>query len=217
MRHALVAQLDRVTGYEPVGRGFESLPARQIKANRFLRFAFIFLFKPGRDSNTSVLVETSFISLVPAFVFSESSRKCAHCAVPPLPKSFACANLLGAHHAKHAGFWEDRPGDGSIPSTGPSSAPRRRGLYIVRDGFFISGQSRLSLIPSLLLSPKSFACANLSGGPMKAQHRFCVHLFFEKDSNTSILVGTSFLSLVPAFLFFCIKPPEPARHTPQQK
>ena len=27
--YALVAQLDRVTGYEPVGRGFESLPARQ--------------------------------------------------------------------------------------------------------------------------------------------------------------------------------------------
>ena len=27
--YALVAQLDRVTGYEPVGRGFESLPAYQ--------------------------------------------------------------------------------------------------------------------------------------------------------------------------------------------
>ena len=29
---ALVAQLDRVTGYEPVGQGFESLPARQEKS-----------------------------------------------------------------------------------------------------------------------------------------------------------------------------------------
>ena len=28
-RDAPVAQLDRVTGYEPVGRGFESLTARQ--------------------------------------------------------------------------------------------------------------------------------------------------------------------------------------------
>ena len=28
---ALVAQLDRVTGYEPVGQGFESLPARQAR------------------------------------------------------------------------------------------------------------------------------------------------------------------------------------------
>ena len=28
----LVAQLDRVTGYEPVGRGFESLQARQHRA-----------------------------------------------------------------------------------------------------------------------------------------------------------------------------------------
>ena len=29
MYNALVAQLDRVTGYEPVGRGFESLLAHQ--------------------------------------------------------------------------------------------------------------------------------------------------------------------------------------------
>ena len=29
-RYAPVAQLDRVTGYEPVGRGFESLPAYQM-------------------------------------------------------------------------------------------------------------------------------------------------------------------------------------------
>ena len=28
-QYAPVAQLDRVTGYEPVGRGFESLPAYQ--------------------------------------------------------------------------------------------------------------------------------------------------------------------------------------------
>ena len=28
--HALVAQLDRVPGYEPGGRGFESSPARHI-------------------------------------------------------------------------------------------------------------------------------------------------------------------------------------------
>ena len=29
LRHAPVAQLDRVTDYESVGRGFESLPAYQ--------------------------------------------------------------------------------------------------------------------------------------------------------------------------------------------
>ena len=29
IEYALVAQPDRVTGYEPVGRGFESLQARQ--------------------------------------------------------------------------------------------------------------------------------------------------------------------------------------------
>ena len=30
---APVAQLDRVTGYEPVGQGFESLPARHVKTS----------------------------------------------------------------------------------------------------------------------------------------------------------------------------------------
>ncbi len=46
----LVAQLDRVTGYEPVGRGFESLQARQEKPYEFRKaflivklFLYIFL------------------------------------------------------------------------------------------------------------------------------------------------------------------------------
>ena len=34
VKNALVAQLDRVTGYEPVGRGFESLQARQKHRSR---------------------------------------------------------------------------------------------------------------------------------------------------------------------------------------
>ena len=43
--NALVAQLDRVTGYEPVGRGFESLQARQ--KNRFTTlFVERFFFYP---------------------------------------------------------------------------------------------------------------------------------------------------------------------------
>ena len=39
--YAPVAQLDRVTGYEPVGRGFESLPAYQSSAREILR-SFVF-------------------------------------------------------------------------------------------------------------------------------------------------------------------------------
>ena len=39
-RYAPVAQLDRVTGYEPVGQGFESLPARQEKSLVQLNKAF---------------------------------------------------------------------------------------------------------------------------------------------------------------------------------
>ena len=41
MGHALVAQLDRVFGYEPKGQGFESLAARQ---KRKYRFSSVLLF-----------------------------------------------------------------------------------------------------------------------------------------------------------------------------
>ena len=37
MNEALVAQLDRATGFEPVGRGFESLRAHQLCFSRPLR------------------------------------------------------------------------------------------------------------------------------------------------------------------------------------
>ena len=49
--YALVAQLDRVTGYEPVGQGFESLPARQRKDETFGFRLFGFYGKVQRDSN----------------------------------------------------------------------------------------------------------------------------------------------------------------------
>ena len=42
IQDALVAQLDRVTGYEPVGRGFESLQARQKKKDTAFAVSFFF-------------------------------------------------------------------------------------------------------------------------------------------------------------------------------
>ena len=48
--YAPVAQLDRVTGYEPVGRGFESLPAYQ-KRGMFFRMFLVFIILVCRDSN----------------------------------------------------------------------------------------------------------------------------------------------------------------------
>ena len=41
--HAPVAQLDRVSGYEPEGRGFESLPAYQVTEPNFKFGSVIFL------------------------------------------------------------------------------------------------------------------------------------------------------------------------------
>ena len=54
IKSALVAQLDRVSGYEPEGQGFESLPARQIKIppNREV-FLFCEESKKGRESKAS--------------------------------------------------------------------------------------------------------------------------------------------------------------------
>ena len=46
--YAPVAQLDRVTGYEPVGQGFESLPAYQ-KIRIPIRVSVFFI--TPRDSN----------------------------------------------------------------------------------------------------------------------------------------------------------------------
>ena len=47
--HAPVAQLDRVTDYESVGQGFESLPAYQ---NEHLRVFVLFLFSGLEDSKS---------------------------------------------------------------------------------------------------------------------------------------------------------------------
>ena len=48
--YALVAQLDRVTDYESVGRGFESLPSHQEKPVHIVCW-FSFYINDGRDSN----------------------------------------------------------------------------------------------------------------------------------------------------------------------
>ena len=52
-RHAPVAQLDRVFGYEPKGRGFESLLAYQQHEHILFRFGsivFVFLYFPRRST-----------------------------------------------------------------------------------------------------------------------------------------------------------------------
>ena len=49
--YALVAQLDRVTDYESVGRGFESLPSHQEKPEHVCVLVFLFCLRDGRGSN----------------------------------------------------------------------------------------------------------------------------------------------------------------------
>ena len=44
MRYAPVAQLDRVTDYESVGRGFESLPAYHLKSLKLHSFRLFSYF-----------------------------------------------------------------------------------------------------------------------------------------------------------------------------
>ena len=47
-RHAALAQLDRVFGYEPKGRGFESLTPCQKKAHLFTDVLFSVIFACGK-------------------------------------------------------------------------------------------------------------------------------------------------------------------------
>ena len=49
--YALVAQLDRVTDYESVGRGFESLPSHQEKPEHVCVLVFLFCLRDGRGLN----------------------------------------------------------------------------------------------------------------------------------------------------------------------
>ena len=49
-RHAAVAQLDRVTGYEPVGRGFESLLPYQKDIPFGMSFFFLFVAYAAQPS-----------------------------------------------------------------------------------------------------------------------------------------------------------------------
>ena len=48
-RHAVLAQLDRVPGYEPVGRGFESLTPCQQKDPMPRHWVFLLALSLGRE------------------------------------------------------------------------------------------------------------------------------------------------------------------------
>ena len=53
---ASLAQLDRVTGYEPVGRGFESLTTRQQKAQQHLLLGFLFVYRHDEEPHKSLAI-----------------------------------------------------------------------------------------------------------------------------------------------------------------
>ena len=69
--YALVAQLDRVTGYEPVGQGFESLQTRQVKRSVITGRFFVYLVDPSIESSTFLC----YIYLVTAVFFFMMMRK----------------------------------------------------------------------------------------------------------------------------------------------
>ena len=57
--NALLAQLDRVFGYEPKGQGFESLAARQKEQLSLLRWLFFFYI--ARDSNKEGIMGYTYL------------------------------------------------------------------------------------------------------------------------------------------------------------
>ena len=72
--HALVAQLDRAFGYEPKGRGFESLQARHLKDST--KSLFFIGFEPAFAPQTGVL--TSLENVTFSHLFFRQSLQARH-------------------------------------------------------------------------------------------------------------------------------------------
>ena len=60
---ALLAQLDRVTGYEPVGQGFESLAAHQIAEPSEVSGGFFVLANGKANGNFKVYIHCFAVKL----------------------------------------------------------------------------------------------------------------------------------------------------------
>ncbi len=56
-RYALLAQLDRVTDYESVGRGFESPTAHQKKNPAEFRQDFLFIYKHALEGESGFIYD----------------------------------------------------------------------------------------------------------------------------------------------------------------
>ena len=80
--HALVAQLDRVNGYEPVGRGFESLRARHEKTISLGWWFFILLGFRG------ILSSLFFYNKTLSFWLCGVKERCVNTSIWILPLSF---------------------------------------------------------------------------------------------------------------------------------
>ena len=90
--NALVAQLDRVTGYEPVGRGFESLQAHHVGAkSALLRRIFMFMAKKT----------SSVRSLAPPFQVTTASL--GRDLGPPCGRSFLRPQNIDFNRPFHTG------------------------------------------------------------------------------------------------------------------
>ena len=82
---ALVAQLDRVTGYEPVGQGFESLPAYQKNRYPIWDNGFSFYAEGHEQLNATVQWTVAAEGWTEANLNFRQGRKCKRVpsGVPP--------------------------------------------------------------------------------------------------------------------------------------
>ena len=109
--NALVAQLDRVTGYEPVGRGFESLQARQAKKTSQNVMSFL-LSREGQSLGISCHWHDIFIlpplqarqkkhcELQCFFFFLLLLKLCSSCFHWKSPSVLILQNLKSKHFSK---------------------------------------------------------------------------------------------------------------------
>ena len=129
--NALVAQLDRVTGYEPVGRGFESLLAHQINAVFRMKYSVFFLSLRMSAAAMGILFPKPIV-LGGAYVLSSDYPAAVlRAGVCRLPQRRSCpGTLTGCPGPVGSGGGGFCPLSGADPAAGFPA--RGRGLAIPR-------------------------------------------------------------------------------------
>ena len=107
--HALVAQLDRVTDYESVGRGFESLPSHQERPEHNVFWSFFFCAWKGLEQHGRAAGETNNSPVGCCLVRGDHRLGMSPVSLGPFWSFFFCAWKGLEQHGRAAGEANNSP------------------------------------------------------------------------------------------------------------